>query len=51
MTMKFRNFQAAEEFASKSGKYGSRPYRRLIWIDGVQVPIWCVTLAITAGGQ
>ena len=45
--MKFRNFQAADELSKRFGKYGSRPYRRLIWIEGVQVPIWCVT--ITAG--
>ena len=45
-TMKFKDFAAAQAFATKSGAFtaGSKPYKRVMWIDGKQTAIWCVTL-------
>lgn len=45
-TLKFNNYAAADQFASKSGVLNpTRPYKRTIWKDGVQIIVWCVTLA------
>ena len=48
MTMKFSSYNAAIDFSSKSGLLKpSKPYKRLVWKDGNQVPVWCVTLSGT----
>jgi hypothetical protein len=45
-TMKFDKYETALQFAEKSGILGgTRPYKRLVWKDGHQVVMWCVTLA------
>lgn len=45
-TMKFKTFDAAKDFVTKSGALAqnARPYKRNMWIDGLQVSIWCVTM-------
>jgi hypothetical protein len=48
-TLKFNDYDAALQFSSKSGVlHPTRPYKRTIWKDGVQIIVWCVTLAYGA---
>lgn len=45
VTMKFKSYNAAIEFANKSGMMkASKPYKRMLTIDGEIVPVWCVTM-------
>lgn len=46
LTMKFKDFAAAQAFVTKSGAMlaDTRPYKRTMWVDGKQVSIWCVTM-------
>jgi len=47
-TMKFRTYNAAIDFASKSGLLKpTKPYKRTMYINGSLEPVWCVTLAQT----
>jgi hypothetical protein len=49
-TMKFRTFNEAIAFSSKSGLLKpTKPYPRNVWIDGEYLQVWCVTLATTVG--
>lgn len=48
-TLKFNDYAAADQFANKSGILNpTRPYKRTVWKDGVQIIVWCVTLAYGA---
>jgi hypothetical protein len=45
VTMKFKSYNAAIEFANKSGMMkASKPYKRMLTINGEIVPVWCVSM-------
>lgn len=46
MTTKlFTSYDAAIAFTTKQGtKALQKPYRKLVWLNGVQIPVWCVPL-------
>lgn len=45
-TMKFKTFEAAQHFVTKAGAMAgtAKPYKRMMWIDGQNLPIWCVSM-------
>lgn len=52
ITMKFLTYNAAIDFSSKSGTMKpTKPYKRIISIDGVFTPIWCVTMPAPKPGK
>ena len=47
MTHKFKSFDAASSFCKAIGfKHDVKPYRRLLWVNGVQITVWCVPAPI-----
>jgi hypothetical protein len=45
-TMKFKSFEQARDFANKSAAVmrASKPYKRMLYINGSIVPVWMVSI-------
>lgn len=47
-TMKFATYNAAIAFTTKSGLLKpTKPYKRMMIVNGTITPVWCVTLSCT----
>jgi hypothetical protein len=52
VTMKFKTYEEAKNFAAKSQLLeSSKPYRRMMEIEGTMVPIWNVSLPSAKAGK
>lgn len=48
ITMKFKTYNEAIDFSSKSGMMkATKPYKRMLNVNGDIMPVWCVTLPQT----